>query len=125
MLPAQPPERRGRRAQNRERASRRGGLEAANDLPRELHRIVERPAANDAVEQRDERRVAHAAAIDDLALEKRRVVLAARELDAVVLGVERLHDGFPRALAASRAAGNLRQQLEGAFGCTEIRQAEA
>ena len=52
----------------------------------------------------DERRIAHRAAELQLALVERRVVLPARELDAVVVGIERLDDRFARLLAAAGAA---------------------
>ena len=45
-----------------------------------------------------------------------------RTLDRVVLGVVRLHDHLPGQLAASGAAGNLREQLEDALGSAKIRQ---
>src|SRR5262249_31744992 len=83
----------------------RGGprFEAAHDLPRLLHRILKRPTAHYAVDQRKERWISHSAAIDDLALEERRVILPAGQLNAVMLGIERLHDGFAGPFAASRA----------------------
>ena len=60
-----------------------------------------------------------------LALEERGIVLPARELDAVVIRIERLDDRFARLLAAAGAAGHLRQQLERPLGRAEIGQAEA
>ena len=56
------------------------------------HRLFERSATNDDVDERDDRGISHAAPKRDLAFEERGVILPARELDAVVLGVKRLHD---------------------------------
>ena len=42
-----------------------------------------------------------------------------------MLGIERLHDRFACALAATGTAGDLREQLEGPLGCAEVREAEA
>ena len=52
------------------------------------------------------------------------IVLAARELDAVVLGIERLDDRLAGALAAPGAAGHLRQQLKRALAGAEVGQPE-
>ena len=82
-------------------------------------------AAHDGVDQRHQRRIAHRPAELQLALVERRVVLPARELDAVVIGIERLDDRFARLLAAAGAAGDLRQQLKRPLRRAEVGQAEA
>ena len=53
------------------------------------------------------------------------VILPARELDAVVLGIQRLHDRLARALAAAGTARHLRQQLERALAGAEVGQRRA
>ena len=73
----------------------------------------------------DERRIAHLAAEVDLPLEERGVVLPARQLHAVVIGIERLDDRLAGTLAAARAPDDLRQQLERPLRRAEIRQPEA
>jgi hypothetical protein len=60
-----------------------------------------------------------------LALVEGRVVLAAGELDAVVIGIERLDDGFARLLAAAGAPGHLCQQLERPLGGAKVGEPEA
>ena len=75
--------------------------------------------------ERHERRVAHRAAELHLALVERRIVLPARELDAVVVRIQRLDDRLARLLAAAGAAGDLREQLERPLGGAEVGQAEA
>src|SRR5688572_7165623 len=99
-------------------------FEAADDLCRRLHRLLERAAPHDRVDQRHHRRISHAAAKRELALEERAVVLAAGQLDAVVLGVEGLHDGLAGALAAPGPPGDLRQQLERALGSAKISESQ-
>ena len=75
--------------------------------------------------ERDERRIAHRLPELQLALVERRVVLPAGELDAVVIGIERLDDRLARLLAAAGAAGHLRQQLKRPLGGAEVGHAEA
>ncbi len=71
------------------------------------------------------RRIAHLAAELQLALVERREVLPAGELNAVVIGIQRLHNRFARLLAASGAPGHLGQQLKRALGGAEIGDAES
>ena len=91
---------------------------------RSLHRILERSPAHDDVHESQQWWIAHATAERQLALEERREVLPAGELDAVVLGIERLHDGFSNPLPAPRATRNLGEQLEGPLARPEIGDAE-
>ena len=72
-----------------------------------------------------QRWIAHAAAEIDFLLEEADVILAAGQLHAVMLGIERLDHRFPEALAATGTPGHLRQQLERPFSGAEVGQAEA
>ena len=52
------------------------------------------------------------------------VILLRGVLDRVVLGIIGLDENFAGEFAASGASGNLREQLEGAFGGAKIRAAQ-
>ena len=124
MLAAQPRQRRGRRPQHGKAAGLGRAGEGRRQVLRQPHRLVERAAAHHGVDERQERRIPQPLAVLDLALEERRVILAAGQAHAVVRRVERLHDRLAGLLAAPRAPRHLREQLEGALAGTEIRQAE-
>src|SRR6185369_8962067 len=72
-----------------------------------------------------ERRIPHLLPELELALEERAVVLPARELHAVVTGVDRLHDGRAGLVAPAGATDDLGEELKRTLRRAEIRQAEA
>jgi hypothetical protein len=109
VLAAQPLERRGRGAEDREAAAGCQGLEPTDEVCRNAHGFLERPAPNDGVDERHQRRIAHPPPEGDFLLEERGIVLPARQLNAVVFRVERLHDRLPWPLTAAGAASDLRQ----------------
>src|SRR5581483_4935428 len=119
-------------AERRRRGSEDADVAALPRRPPELlHNIVriidrrrKRPRANHGVDHRHERRIAHRLAKVDLALVERRIVLLARELDAVVIGIERLDDRFAQLLAATGASGDLPQELKRSLGRSEVGDAE-
>ena len=100
-------------------------LSRSDDLARILHRSLEGPAADDRGDEGHDRRIAHCATVADLAIEEGGIVLPARQLNAVMLRVQRLDDGFAGALATTGTAGNLRQELKRALRCAEVGDAEA
>src|SRR5262245_23128721 len=112
MFAAQLHERSRRGAEYEKAGSSTQRLESAHQVHRRLHRVVERSTADDGIYERDERWIPHATAKREFLLEERGVVLPARELNAVVIGIERLHDRFAGALAAAGAPRDLRQELE-------------
>ena len=71
------------------------------------------------------RRIAHRPPELQLPVVKRDVVLSARQLNAVVLGIERLDDRLASLFTAAGPARNLSQQLERPLGRTKIRHAQA
>ena len=94
------------------------------DLACAVHGCLTAASLDHDVDHRHRRRVAHGLAEGQLLGIEGRVVLIARVTDAVVVGIERLHDRLARHLAASGTAGNLRQQLKRPLGRTEIGEAE-
>src|SRR5262249_46377651 len=82
--------------------------------------FVEIGVADDDVGERGERRIGHDAAEGEFALEKGSVVLADSVLHGVVIGIVGLDENAAREIAAAGAAGNLREELEGALGGAEV-----
>src|SRR6185369_13389415 len=68
--------------------------EPLHDIRGIVERARERTGTDDDVDERQERRVPHGPSKVQLAFVECRVVLLTRELDAVVLGMNRLDDGF-------------------------------
>src|SRR5436309_2223450 len=68
-------------------------------------------------------RIAELAAPVELTREEACNVVTGRELDRAGVRLERLHEDAPRRIAAA-ASGELREQLESALLCAEVRQAE-
>ncbi len=99
------------------------------DAPGEIvsvgQRNIERPPLHDHVDERDRRRIVQARAEFHFALVERFVLLRGRGADAVVIRVERLHDGFARRVAPPRASDDLREQLERPFSRAKVGQPEA
>ena len=95
------PERRRRRTQHAELAAPAVRLpQPLNDVGGVVHGAGECSRADDGVDDRDERRVAHRAAELQLAGVERRVVLL-HALNAVMIGIQGSDDGFARLLAAA------------------------
>src|ERR1700739_3371996 len=97
--------------------------EVFGELTRPADSLFEAGVSDDYVCQRGERRVRHDAAELQFPFTKRRVVLLDGVLDRVMPGIKGLDKHAARELAAAGAAGNLREQLEGALGSAKIRQA--
>ena len=98
---------------------------ARGEIGRVVHRTAEGRRADDGVDQADHRRIPHRPPVANLVVVEGAVVLAARELDAVMLRKQRLHDRLAGEVSPARTSGDLRQQLEGALARAEIGQAEA
>ena len=125
MLATEASERRRRRTEDGEAGRGRRRFEPPDDLGGGAHRILEGLPAHDGVDQRHHRRVAHAATVVQLTFEERRVILTTGELNAVVLGIQRLHNRLPGPLSAAGPPSHLREELERALGGTEIRETES
>src|SRR4029077_14078747 len=89
-----------------------------------LDGLVEAAITDDDVGERSEGRIGHDAAKVEVALEKRRKVLFDSVLDRVVLGIKSLDQDAAGEIAAPGTAGDLREELEGAFGGAEVRHVE-
>ena len=125
VLAAQLAERRRRRPEHPKARALGVPPQPLRDSRRIVHGAGERPRADHRVDHRHERRVTHLAAKIELALEKRRVVLPARRPHAVVVRIERLHDGFTGLVAAAGPADHLREQLKRPLRGPKVGEAEA
>ena len=123
VLPTQPGERRGRWTEHDE-SSPGFAADGIGEGLRAVHGARRRGVPNDHVHQRGKGRVAHRLPERSLTLGKRGEILTAPALDAVVVRIERLHDRFPRPIAASRPAGHLREKLERPLGRAKVSHAE-
>ena len=101
------------------------GMQALEFLdPRVGHEVdlLGVPAAEDVADQVPVRRVAELGALLELGGGEAVEIEALGELDRVGGRLEALHDDHALEVAAARAAGDLGEELEGAFGGAEVRQ---
>ena len=80
---------------------------------------------NQDIGQGAERRVAQGSPELQFLLVEQPAIVRGGETDGIVLGLDGLHQDDARDVAASRAPGHLRQQLEGALGRPEVRHAQS
>src|SRR5215472_2689200 len=98
--------------------------EVLGELAGPANGFVETGVANNDVGKCGKRRIGHDAAEVELALEKGRVVLVNGVLHGVVLWVVGLNQHAAGEIAAAGAAGDLREELEGALGGTKVGHGE-
>src|SRR5207302_1124578 len=115
ILTAQSSEWRRRRTENAQTRFIRVRPQPLHEIAGVVHRACERARPNNRVDHRNERRIPHPLAELDFLLEERAVVLPARELDAVVIGIDRLDDRLARLLAPAGSSHDLREELKRAL----------
>src|SRR5437762_11127757 len=120
MLAAQARERRGRGPHDAADALCVRRVERATQLGGGYLCALPVRTVHQQTAERDERRVAQIFAVADLFGVEAVVVLRAGVAQGVVVRVESLDEDAPRARAASRASRDLREQLKGALGRTEV-----
>src|SRR4051812_15510438 len=74
--------------------------------------------------KRRERRISHCLSKVEFLVVECQEVLRCGESNRVMIGVDGLDQNLARQLAATRAAGNLCEQLKGSLGCAKIRHTE-
>jgi len=85
------------------------------------NRVLDFAVAHENGGERGERRIVQDAAEVSFLLVEGNVVLLGGVLDRVMFGIVGLDENFSGEFAASRASGNLREQLEGALGGAKVR----